>query len=185
MTAEAPTLQTERLKLRPWRHDDVEALAMMNADPEVMRYFLKCLDRSENAVLMARNAEHIERHGFGWWALEVPGVTSFAGAVALLMPRFHAHFMPCFEIGWRLARAYWGRGYASEAAAAVVGFAFDRIQLDEVVAFTPVNNERSRKVMAKLGMTHNTADDFGHPMLPLDHPLRHHVLYRRTASRST
>ncbi len=178
MTVEAPTLQTERLLLRSWRVDDLDDLASMNADPEVMQYFPACLDRDESAGLMTRNADHIGRHGFAWWALEVPGAATFAGAVALLMPRFEAHFTPCFEIGWRLPRAFWGRGYATEAAAAVVDFAFDRIELDDVVAFTASANERSRNVMTRLGMAHCPADDFGHPHLAVDHPLRHHVLYR-------
>lgn len=180
MTVEAPTLRSERLLIRPWRDDDLDALASMNADPEVMRYFAKCLERNESADMMERHARHVERHGFAWWALEVPGVAAFAGSVALLMPRFEAHFMPCFEIGWRLPRAFWGRGYATEAAAAVIDFAFDQVLLDEVVAFTPVGNERSRRVMTRLGMTHRTEDDFGHPTLALDHPLRHHLLYRLT-----
>ncbi len=178
MAAEPPRLQTKRLLLRSWRADDLDDLASMNADPEVMRYFLSCLDRSESAGMMARNAEHIERYGFAWWALEVPGTTAFAGAVALLVPRFQAHFTPCFEIGWRLSRAFWGQGYATEAAAAVVDFAFDGLELDEVVAFTAHANARSRKVMTRLGMTYKQADDFGHPHLALHHPLRHHVLYR-------
>lgn len=180
MVDNVPVLRTERLRLRGWRDDDLDALAAMNADPEVMRYFPACLEREQSASMMQRNAAHIERHGFAWWALEVPGVTAFAGAASLLMPGFEAHFTPCLEIGWRLPRAHWGKGYASEAAAAVVDFAFGEAQLDALVAFTAVANERSRKVMARLGMTYREEDDFGHPTLALDHPLRHHVLYRLT-----
>jgi ribosomal-protein-alanine N-acetyltransferase len=94
------------------------------------------------------------------------------------MPRFEAHFMPCFEIGWRLPRACWGQGYATEAAKAVVDFAFHQVQIEDLVAFTFTGNDASRKVMAKLGMTYDEADDFPHPLLTADHPLRHHVLYR-------
>ena len=173
-----PCLQTNRLRLRPWRDDDLDALAAMNADPEVMRHFPKCLNRDESAEMMALNKAHMQRHGFAWWALEVPGETSFAGGVSLVMPRFEAHFLPCFEVGWRLPVAFWGKGYASEGAQAVVSFAFDQVGLEEVVSMTVPDNERSGNVMKRLGMTRRQADDFGHPTLPYHHPLRRHVLYR-------
>lgn len=104
MTTKATVLQAERLRLRPWQDGDLEALAAMNADLDVMRYFPRCLDRDESASMMVRNTAHMTRHGFAWWAIEIPKATAFAGGVALLMPRFHAHFMPRFEIGWRLKR---------------------------------------------------------------------------------
>lgn len=178
MMTEALILKTERLRLRPWREDDLEAIAAMNADPEVMRYFPACLERAETVSMMARNTAHMECHGFAWWALEIPDVASFAGGVSLIMPAFHAHFTPCFEIGWRLPRVFWGRGYATEAARALLDFAFHQLDLDEVVAMTTFGNERSRSVMQRLGMSRSVADDFGHPAVPFHHPLRHHVLYR-------
>lgn len=180
MEANAPCLRTKRLRLRPWRNDDLDALAAMNADPDVMRYFPKCLNRDGSAEMMARNTQHMQRHGFAWWALEVPGVSSFAGGVSLLMPGFDAHFTPAFEIGWRLPKAFWGKGYATEAARAVLDFAFYHIGLSEVVSYTTVDNEQSRKVMTRLGMTNRSADNFGHPLLPFNHPFKHHVLYRLT-----
>ncbi len=177
-----PILETERLRLRPWRDDDLDALAALNTDPEVMRYFPSCLDRAGTAAMMARNRDHVRRHGYGWWAVEIPGVTPFAGGAALLRPRFHAHFTPCHEIGWRLAKARWGQGFGTEAAKAVVTFAFDQIGLDELVAFTAAANEPSISVMRRLGMTHRSTDDFGHPLLPFDHPLRPHRLLRLRAN---
>jgi len=182
MTTLDPILRTDRLLLRPWRDDDLDAIAAMNADPEVMRYFPSCLDRDGSSAMMARNAQNMRRFGFCWWAIEVPGETSFAGGVNLSIPRFEAHFLPCFEIGWRLPRIHWGKGYASEAAHAVVDFAFHEVMLDDIVAMAVPDNERSRKVMARLGMTHRDIDDFGNPMIAIGHPLRHHVLYRLTRS---
>ena len=108
----------------------------------------------------------------------VRAVASFVGFVGLAIPRFEAHFTPCVEIGWRVASEYWNRGYASEAARAVLAFGFETLQLEEIVSFTVPGNFRSRRVMEKIGMKHNAADDFDHPLLPEGHPLRQHVLYR-------
>lgn len=173
-----PSLETDRLLLRPWRPDDLDRLAVMNADPEVMRHFPACLNRDESAAMMARNQAHFERYGFGWWVVEIKGLAAFAGFAGLFAPRFHAHFTPCIEVGWRLARPAWGKGYATEAGRVCLAFAFDNLALDEVVSFTTVGNDRSRKVMERLGMARRPADDFGHPRLPFDHPQRPHVLYR-------
>ena len=85
---------------------------------------------------------------------------------------------PCVEIGWRIASEYWNRGYASEAARAILTFGFETLQLEEIVSFTVPGNFPSRRVMEKIGMEHNVVDDFDHPLLPVGHPLRRHVLYR-------
>jgi RimJ/RimL family protein N-acetyltransferase len=86
--------------------------------------------------------------------------------------------MPAVEIGWRLAFEHWGKGLASEGARAALGFGFNDVGLEQVVSFTAPANLRSRRVMEKLGMTHDPHDDFDHPNLPEGHPLRRHVLYR-------
>jgi RimJ/RimL family protein N-acetyltransferase len=109
----------------------------------------------------------------------VPGIAEFIGYVGLAEPGFAAHFTPCVEIGWRLAFAQWGRGYAREAARAVLAHAASDLSLAEIVAFTAAGNHRSRRVMAAIGMTHDASDDFDHPNLPAGHWLRPHVLYRR------
>lgn len=150
----------------------------MNADPIVMEYLPATLTREESDAFVRRIDEHFDRHGFGLWALEIPGVTPFAGFVGLSVPGFVAHFAPCVEIGWRLAAACWGRGYASEAARAVLAFGFERLSLPEIVSFTVPANARSRWVMERIGMSRDPADDFDHPKLPEGHPLRRQVLYR-------
>jgi RimJ/RimL family protein N-acetyltransferase len=171
-------LRTERLLLRRLRPDDVVPFAAMNADPRVMEYFEKTVSLDQSLKLIEKIERGFAEHGFGWWAVEIPGVTSFAGVTGISVPEFHAHFTPCVETGWRFAFDYWNRGYATEAARAAVAFGFGTIQLDEIVAFTVPANVRSRRVMEKLGMTRNPDDDFDHPRLPEGHPLQRHVLYR-------
>jgi ribosomal-protein-alanine N-acetyltransferase len=172
-------LRTERLVLRRWRDADRAPFAALNADPEVMRHFPAVLSRSESDALAERIEHHFTTHGFGAWAVEIPGVVAFAGFVGLSVPRFAAPFMPCVEIGWRLDRATWGKGYAREAARAAMAFAFDQLALPEIVSFTVPDNLRSRRVMEALGMTHDPSGDFDHPLVPEGHPLRRHVLYRK------
>ena len=150
----------------------------MNADPAVMAYFPAPLTTAESDALANALEAHHAARGFGLWALEIPGIAPFAGFVGLSVPGFTAPFTPCVEIGWRRAAAHWGRGYATEAARAVLAHAWDVVGLDEVVSFTTAGNLRSRAVMRRLGMRHDPADDFDHPRLPPDHPLRPHVLYR-------
>jgi RimJ/RimL family protein N-acetyltransferase len=174
----APTLQTSRLLLRTWRDEDLAPFAAMNADPRVMEFFPRPLDRAESNAAVGRIREHFARHGFGLWAVEVPGVADFIGFVGLTIPRFEAHFTPCVEIGWRLAFEHWGRGYATEAALAVLAFGFDELALEEIVSFTTTANRRSCAVMERIGMTRSPEDDFDHPSVPEGHPLRRHVLYR-------
>ena len=169
---------TERLRLRNWRADDLDRLAAMNADEDVMRYFPDRPDRKQSVAMMVRIIASFERHGFGFWVLEQSDDNAFTGFAGLLRPAFHAHFTPCVEVGWRLARSAWGRGYATEAGRASLAFAFDQLGLDEVVSMAVVDNMPSRQVMERLGMTRRPEDDFGHPKLPFDHPLRPHVLYR-------
>jgi len=172
-------LLTKRLRLRQWRASDREPFARINSDGLVMKYFAAALSEEESDRFAAVNEAHIEEHGWGLWAIEVPDVAPFAGFVGLSTPRFDAHFTPCTEVGWRLAPAFWGRGYATEGARAVLAFGFERLGLQEIVSFTTEANMPSRRVMERVGMTHDPGDDFDYPALPPGHPLRHHVLYRK------
>ncbi len=177
MTGEA-VLQTERLILRNWCPEDLDHLASMNVDDEVMRYFPDRPDRAASAQMLARIMATMERQGFGFWVLERREDSDFIGFAGLLRPAFHAHFTPCVEVGWRLKRPFWGQGYATEAGQASLDFAFDHFDLDEVVSMAVTDNLPSRRVMERLGMIRRPEDDFAHPKLPFDHPLRPHVLYR-------
>ena len=171
-------LLTERLRLRRWRPGDRAPFAALNADPRVMEYFPAPLSSEESDDLAARIEAHFDARGFGLWAVEAPGVAPFVGFVGLSVPGFEAHFTPCVEIGWRLAAEHWGKGYAAEGARAALAFGFETLRLEEIVSFTATGNLPSRRVMERIGMTHDPADDFDHPALPEGHPLRRHVLYR-------
>lgn len=170
--------RTERLWLRQWRDDDWAPFAALNADPEVMRHFPSTLDEHESNAFAYRNAALLEVHGYGLWAVEQAASGEFLGMVGLNQPLWDARFNPCTEVGWRFARSAWGHGYATEAARAALAVAFGPLGLDEVVSFTTVANTRSRAVMERLGMARDAAEDFDHPRLDADSPVRRHVLYR-------
>ena len=173
-----PEVRTERLLLRGWGDEHREPFAAMNADPQVMRHFPSTLDRAASDAMIDKMIVHWNEHGFGLWAVERRDDQRFLGLTGIWRPLFHAHFTPAVEVGWRLAREAWGNGYATEAAAAALDFGFETIGLDEIVSFTAPANERSWRVMERLGMTRDPADDFDHPRLPEGHPLQRHVLYR-------
>ena len=172
------TLTTARLILRPWTVSDFAPFAALNADPRVMEFFPNRLIRVESDGFATRIRERFEEQGWGLWVVEVADATPFIGFVGLSRPTFNAHFTPCVEIGWRLAAAHWGHGYASEAARAALAYGLDMLGFPEIVAFTVPMNLRSRAVMERIGMRRDPADDFDHPILPEGHPLRRHVLYR-------
>ncbi|HEV8678901.1 MAG TPA: GNAT family N-acetyltransferase [Stellaceae bacterium] len=174
----AVALRTPRLLLREWREEDSEPFAAMSADPGVMEHLLPHPGRVVSDLWIATMRTHYNVHGFAYLAVEIPGEASFIGAVGLDRVPFPAPFTPAVEIGWRLARAYWGMGYAGEAARAVIDDGFGRHGLDEIVAFTVAANRRSWRVMERLGMTHDPADDFDHPRFPEGHRLRRNLLYR-------
>jgi len=174
----AIALRTSQLVLRPWRDEDIADFAEMSADPVVMEYLLPLSERGLSAdTWVARKRAHWEEHGFGQWVVELPGEASFIGVVGLETVSYDAHFTPAVEVAWRLVRAYWGRGYATEAAKAALDYGFGEVGLGEIVALTVPANQRSRRVMKRLGMTRSPQDDFDHPRLP-EGPLRRHVLYR-------
>jgi RimJ/RimL family protein N-acetyltransferase len=171
-------LLSARLRLRAWRESDLEPFAALNADPCVTRFLSRALTRAQSDALAAQAQARIEAHGWGLWALELRASGSFIGYLGLAVPAFQAHFTPCVEIGWRLARPYWGAGLATEVARECLRFAFAELHLEEVVAFTVPANQRSRALMERLGLRHDAAGDFAHPQLPAGHPLSRHVLYR-------
>lgn len=169
---------TPRLRLRRWRQEDRAPYAAMNADPDVMEFMPGLMSHAESDALVDRIIAHFDAHGFGLWAVERLDTGAFIGHVGLVRVPFEAHFTPAVEIGWRIAREHWGQGFATEAAASALDFAFGHLRLDEVVSFTAITNVRSWRVMERLGMTHDPAEDFDHPRLEEGHPLRRHVLYR-------
>ena len=175
-------LQTKRLILREWRNSDRDIFAAMNADPDVMEHFPAPLSREESDAMVDRAIAVWAEGGPCWWALE-NGEGDFIGFTGLYSPTFQTHFTPCVEIGWRLAKTYWGNGYATEAASAAMTWGFHELGLDEIVSFTVPQNKKSRRVMERLGMTQDPSDDWDHPRMADCPRMRRHVLYRMPANR--
>jgi ribosomal-protein-alanine N-acetyltransferase len=171
-------LETERLILRRWKPSDREPFARMNANPRVMEYFAGVLTRDESDQFADRIEADFENYGYGLFAVELKETHEFIGFIGLHRATFQAHFTPCVEIGWRIDEPYWGKGYATEGSLAVVDYAFKRLRLDSLVSFTSPDNQSSRRLMERLGMAHDPAEDFDHPRLPEGHRLRRQVLYR-------
>lgn len=171
-------IRTARLKLRPWRANDQQPLAEMIGDPHVRRFFFRTRDRAESDAWMARIQQHWAEHDFGLYVVELPGHAEFIGFVGLMHVGPEMPMAPAVEIAWTLAQPWWGRGFAPEAARAVLEDGFARLHLPEIVALTAEQNQPSRVVMEKLGMRHDPAATFIHPMAPEGHELARHVLYR-------
>ena len=171
-------LETERLILREWRPEDLAGMYALNQDPRVMEHYpgLKTLKETEDFINIVK--AHFSKYGYGMYAVEVKNQSPFIGFVGLNHVAFTAPFTPAVEIGWRLAADEWGKGYATEAARCVLNEAFNQLGLKEVVAFTAVDNTRSRHVMEKLGFAHDSEGDFDHPFVPKEHRVCRHVLYR-------
>lgn len=178
-----PTIATERLLLRGWRDADRAPFAAVNADPDVMRFLTKQLAREESDAFVDRITARWAERGHGLWAVERQADGAFLGFTGLAWHDFEAPFTPAVEIGWRLGREAWGHGYATEAAIAALGWGFEVLGLDEILSWTTVDNVQSQRVMQRIGMTHDPADDFEHPQLPPGHPIRPHVLYRISRTR--
>jgi RimJ/RimL family protein N-acetyltransferase len=171
-------LHTRRCVLRQWKDSDLAAWCAMNADAEVRRWFPSVATEEQARGEAGRCREAIAQRGWGMWALEVPGVFAFAGFVGLNVPHYDAPWVPAVEVGWRLPRAAWGQGLATEAAQAALGFGFVELALREIVAITVPANAPSLRVMTRLGMERDDDGDFDHPKIDAQHPLRRHVLYR-------
>lgn len=177
---DVPVRHTERLVLRGWRDEDREPFAALNADPVVMEHFPATQLRAESDEAVDRFVAGWAHHGFGPWAAQRRDTGEFIGFVGLAAATFDAWFTPAVEVGWRLAAPHWGRGFATEGGLAALTFGFDTLGLDEVVSFTARVNERSWRVMERLGMTRVGA--FEHPRVPAGHVVRPHLLYRVTSS---
>lgn len=164
--------------LRQWKISDLEPFAQLNADPEVMEYFPRLKTKEESYKAAAFMSDHIEKHGWGCWAVGLKENDEFIGFIGLEAVDFETKFTPAIEIGWRIASKYWGKGYATEGALCALRYGFETLKLEEIVSFTAEGNKRSRALMERIGMYRDSKDDFDHPKLPENHPLSRHVLYR-------
>jgi len=172
-------LDTPRLRLRQWRDSDLPKFIAMGRCQSVMEFFPALLSREQSEQWAAETKARIAQQGWGLWALELKSRRQFIGFVGLNCPRVPLPFSPCTELGWRLAKAYWGQGYATEAAKCALRFGFEQLCCEEIVAFTASLNQRSQSVMKKLGMR-NTHNNFFHPSIERGHRLSAHVLYALT-----
>ena len=178
LAAPLPERRTARLLLRPFREEDRQPFAAMNADAEVAAFLPAALSRGESDALQDQIVADSARWGFGLFAVEEGSTGTFVGFVGLAVPAWQAHFTPVAEIAWRLARPAWGKGYATEAARETLAWAFGPLDLPAIWSWTSPLNRRSWRVMQRLGMTR--AGTFEHPRLPVGHVLREHVVYRLT-----
>ncbi|KZK95949.1 anhydro-N-acetylmuramic acid kinase [Pseudovibrio sp. Ad46] len=176
-------IETERLVLRKWELADLDGLVEMNADPRVMEFYPSVLSRAESEKMLARYMDAQQQHGFCFSVASEKRSGRFLGYCGLKVSGYQEHllFGPCVEIGWRLLRSEWGKGFATEAAQMWLGFGLETLKLNEIVSFTPVQNSRSEKVMQRLGMVR--VEEFAHPMLEDGHRLKRQVLYKMTRQR--
>lgn len=179
----APTVRTGRLLLRAWQESDLAPFAAMNADPVVMEHFPEPYSRQRSDAFVERIRAAWEQNGFGLWAVERLDLGCFIGYVGLWPATFDAPFTPAVEVGWRLAAAHWGQGFATEGGRAALEYGFATLGLAEIISFTARRNAPSRHVMERLGMIRDATMDFEHPAVPEHHPGRPHVLYRVTRER--
>jgi ribosomal-protein-alanine N-acetyltransferase len=171
-------IETQRLILRPWKESDRAPFAALNADPAVMEFFPAPLTAAETDAMIAIIHEKFEKNGYGFWAAELKGTGEFIGFIGLNVPGYPLPFQPCVEIGWRLAKRFWGQGFAQEGARASLDYGFGKLGLQEIVSFTTWNNRRSQRVMEAIGMLRDSKGDFDHPKIDVGNPLCRHVLYR-------
>lgn len=169
-------LETSRLLLREWTTADEAPFIKINADKDVMHYFPSILTENETLAMMDRMRQHFIEWGYGLFAAEHKGSKELIGFIGLSHPRFENHLTPCVEIGWRLDARYWNQGLATEGAIAVRDYAFDMLQLDEILSWTATINKPSERIMQKIGMQYDSI--FIHPNLDKEDPLAEHVVYR-------
>lgn len=171
-------IETNRLILRTWTEEDIDPMTAIDQDPRVCEFLPGIGNREATKADIQRNIQHYAQHGFCLYAVEIKSTHEFIGWIGLNIATFEAHFTPATEIGWRLDSRHWNKGYATEGAKAVLQYAFTKLNLNEIVSFTTVNNKASRRVMEKIGLHRNVQDDFDHPKLDKSHSLCKHVLYR-------
>jgi|SRR5579863_780881 len=173
-------IETERLILRSWHDEDVEPFFAIHQDPVMMEFLNGPTNLQEAKTFKDRANRQIATFGYGRWVCELKSTQQLIGFIGLNIPLFVAHFTPAVELGFRVARPYWGQGIAQEGAKAALEFGFAHANLNEIISYTVHTNTRARHTLDRLGMIQDVLGDFLHPGLSIDHPLALHVLYRMT-----
>lgn len=166
---------SKRLLFREWKESDKAFFYKMNSNLEVMKYFRKALNKDESDTFLTKIQQHFDHHGYGLYAVCLKSTLEPIGFIGYQIAVFKEYFTPCVEIGWRLHCDYWNQGYATEGAKALLKHGFETLLLEQVYSFTSKTNLPSQNVMKKIGM--RKIDEFEHPSIKKDNPLRPHVLY--------
>ena len=169
--------KSERLGFRNWKGSDTKPFGEMNQDLEVMEFFPDTLSEQQSSEMIDRMKVHFENHGFTFYAVDELATNKFIGFIGLVRPKFEAFFTPCVEIGWRLGREFWNKGYATEGALMVMKHAFNALGIEELISITAVVNKKSEHIMEKIGM--EFIGEFDHPKLEKGHKLERHIVYRK------
>ncbi|KAA1042395.1 GNAT family N-acetyltransferase [Macrococcus equipercicus] len=175
-------LETDRLQLRDFVPEDLQPFKEMNVDPDVRQYFPDIMSFKRSEMAFRHMQQEIDATGLGLYAVEEKKSRKFIGFIGVqymeATPMYSLDIMPCYEIGWRLIKSAWGKGYATEGARAVLDYVRPRIDLP-IYSFTSIDNKRSMKVMEKLGLKQVTT--FKHPLVDPRHPMSLQVLYKDVA----
>lgn len=171
-------IETERLYLRNWIEEDIAPYYSLNQHPKVIEFLREPLTMQQVEDFIVAANQHQTKHGYTLWAVEPKNRPTCIGFIGLNYTTWEAPFTPAVEVGWRLDADWWGKGYATEGAKACLVYGFNTCGLQEIVSFTVSENNRSRRVMEKIGLIRDVNGDFAHPKLEPDHPLSKHVLYR-------
>ncbi|MCM1992160.1 GNAT family N-acetyltransferase [Oceanirhabdus seepicola] len=169
-------IKTDRLGLRKWETEDLVPFAEMNSNPKIMEFFPNTLNKEESDAFANRIISHFNTNEFGLYAVDELSSGEFIGFIGLSIPTFESNFTPCVEIGWRIAHKHWGKGYAPEGANACIKYAFETLNIPEIVSFTATINHKSIRVMEKVGMHYYGT--FNHPKVDINSVLCEHVLYK-------
>lgn len=174
--------ETKRLILREWQDCDFGPFSALNQDHDVMEYLSHTYSNEDNIEVAAIMQDIFNANGFGFYTARLKDTGEYVGCIGLHIPHFEAHFMPCVEVAWRVAKKFWGQGLAVEGAKKSLEIGFTEFGLNEIVTFASKINTKSIRVMQKLGMTHDPLENFNHPDFAPEDPLYPHVLYRMPRS---
>lgn len=171
-------IETERLIIRPWRDGD-RAVYLATCNTETVTANLGGPAKVEEIDAgLGRIRKSQDDNGFCFWALERKADGAFLGYCGLKVTNLPGTpVADDVEIGWRLREDAWSQGYATEAAAAVLAWAWANLPVDRIVSFTIPPNQASQRVMQRIGMRRREDLDFAHPNFPPDHQLSAHVAY--------